>query len=260
VCLETKKQRMTQLPTIGFGTYRVTDQSVIENAIRCGYNHFDTAELYKNEIIVKQAIESTATGKIYITTKISKKSIEAGQIENSFYERLSIFPYIDILLLHVPSNDCRKDWDQLCELYQKNRQRIGYIGVSNYDTHQMKQLEGSAIKPFCNQIELTPFYTRTELVNYLRNNDILVVSHTTLTRTEKFENINLQILSKKYNVSVASILLHWALTNNYIIIPKACSYDHMVENKSLPKFELDSGDIKLLDSLNENFYITKVIT
>jgi len=247
------------IPTIGFGTYRINDQSVIENAIKCGYNHFDTAELYKNEYIVKQAIDKYPDIKIYVTTKISRKSIEMGSegILKSFNERLSIFPYIDILLLHVPSKNCRKDWDQLTELYLQNKHRIGHIGVSNYSIEHLKQLEGSVVKPYCNQIELSPFYTRVDLVNYLRTNNIIVVSHTTLTRTEKFGNQYLICISKKYGVSVASILLQWALQNNYIIIPKANSKEHQIENRHLD-FEIEENDLVLLNNLNENFYITKV--
>jgi len=246
------------LPTIGFGTYRVTDQTVIEKAIKNGYNHFDTAELYKNEHIVRQSIEKFGTGKIYITTKISKKSILDNKIEDSFNERLKIFPYIDLLLLHIPSKDCKKDWDILSKLYLQHKDNIGKIGVSNYDICHLQQIETCELKPYCNQIELSPFYIRTELVNYLRLHKIHIVSHTTLTRSEKFDNECLKVLSKKYNVSVANIMLQWALHHGYTIIPKTCSEEHMIEN-SKTEVQLAQSDIEILNSLNENFYITKVI-
>lgn len=253
----------------GFGTYRISNQNIIEDAIMCGYTHFDTAELYKNEHMVQNAIEKAKNAKnaknakdnkdIFITTKISKKSIMSDNIVSSFYERLKIFPYINLLLLHVPSINCRKDWLILCELYKQNRDRVGNIGVSNYDIEHLEEIMDCPIKPYCNQIELSPFYIRTELVKYLRSRDILIVSHTSLTRTEKFDNKVLNEMAAKYNTTVARVLLKWAKEHEYIIIPKSSTIEHMVENKEQALINLTSDDMAILNGLNENFHITKVV-
>jgi len=247
------------IPFVGFGTYRILNQEIFEIAIKCGYNAFDTAELYKNEQLVKNAIDKCSDGKkIHITTKISKKSIESENITESFYERLSIFGYIDIILLHHPTNNCKRDWDTLCSLYSKNRDKVGYIGVSNYDINHIEQIKDSLFKPYCDQIELSPFYTRKELVEYLNNHKIRIVSHTTLTRTEKFGSTILIEMSDIYKCSVANILLSWANIKNYTVVPKSIDINHITENIS-HRTILDKKDIDILDSLNENFFITKVI-
>jgi diketogulonate reductase-like aldo/keto reductase len=247
-----------EIPIIGFGTYRVHDQQVFENAIINGYNAFDTGQLYKNEQLVKNAIDKCSGGKkIYITTKISKKSMLKGMIEESFYERLGIFGYIDLVLLHHPSDNCLKDWTILSELYLKNRDKVGNIGVSNYDINHMEQIKNCEIRPYCNQIELSPFYTRIDLVKYLRENDVRIVSHTTLTRSEKFDNETLIKIADKYKTSVASVLLSWALFHNYTIIPRTICDIQMVENLT-NNVLLDESDIDVLDELNENFFITRV--
>lgn len=246
------------LPHIGFGTYKIFDQTVFENAIKNGYIAFDTAELYKNEQLVKNAIDICSDKKkIYVTSKISKKSILSGKIKESFYERIAIFGYVDLILLHCPTNDCRRDWEILSDIYEKNRDKVGFIGVSNYDIRHMEQIKECKIKPYCNQIELSPFYTRFELVKYLRDASITIVSHTTLTRAEKFDNEKLIEISKKYNTSVANIMLMWAVYYNYIIIPRTKEVDHMIENK-VYKCILSKDDIEILNSLNENYCITKI--
>ena len=248
-----------QLPKIGFGTYRVTDINVIISAISNGYQHFDVAELYKNEDIVRSAIDKFPDKKIYITTKISKKAIFNNKIEESFYERLSKFKYIDILLLHTPSINCKRDWDILVSLYIKNKDKIRYIGVSNYNVEHLEQILASSIQPYCNQIEITPFYIRKELVKYCRDNNILIISHTSLTRAERLDNHVLIDMSKKYNISTAKLLLKWAIQNNYYVIPKANSNEHQLENIfSNCKITINQGDMFKLDELNDNFHITKV--
>jgi diketogulonate reductase-like aldo/keto reductase len=246
-----------EIPRIGFGCYRIKDQRTFEEAITCGYNHFDTAELYKNEQLVKNAIDKMGDKKIYITTKISKKSITTGRIEESLNERLKIFGKIDLLLLHHPTSNCKKDWEILCVLYLKNKEHIGNIGVSNYDIQHLEQISDCSIKPYCNQIELSPFYTRNKLVSYLRHHNIIIVGHTTLTRSEKFDNETLKIIASVKNTTVANILNQWALQNEYIIIPRTQSVEHMIENKGFSIY-IEKDEMELLNSLNEDFFITKV--
>ena len=47
-----------RIPMIGFGTYHATDelgQSVLEEALRCGYRSFDTAVLYRRRAVLRCA-------------------------------------------------------------------------------------------------------------------------------------------------------------------------------------------------------------
>ncbi len=249
------------IPKIGFGTYRVKDEQHIMNALENGYEFIDTACLYNNEKLVKNAVDKfkikNPDKHIFISTKISKKSILEGKIEENFYERLNIFENIDLLLLHIPSKNCRKDWEELSNLYNKHRDKIKYIGVSNYDIEHLEQIKGLEI-PYCNQIELNIFYNRKELINYCNIHSIPIVSHTTLARAEKFNNETLNLISNKYNVSNAKIMLTWALQQNYIVIPKTTNIDHLIENNKHDLI-LDETDIHLLNSLNENYIITKII-
>ena len=46
-----------RIPMIGFGTYHATDelgQSVLEEALRCGYRSFDTAVLYRRRPVCRE--------------------------------------------------------------------------------------------------------------------------------------------------------------------------------------------------------------
>ena len=245
----------------GYGTYQIKDRSILESAVQNGYNFFDTAELYKNERLVADVIRSHPDKQIFVSTKISYIAIEKGEIEKSFHERLEIFKgiKIDLLLLHKPSSDCKKDWAILCELYSKYRDRIDYIGVSNYDLKHLQQIDGMP-RPFVNQFELNPFNIRIDLVDYCRTNGIVIVSHTTLTRTVKFDCVVLVRLADKYQTNVAKLLLKWAIQNGYVTIPRSSKMDHLIENIQESAFDISSEDMKVLNyDLNEGFFLTKVM-
>ena len=258
-------EMLSVIPQVGFGCYRITDKQAIVNALDHMFEkglipNFDVAELYKNEHLVQEALiefrSKNPDQKVFLTTKISKKCIFDGKIEESFYKRLEIFGYIDLILLHTPSKHCREDWITLCSLYEKNRDRVGYIGVSNYDIEHLKELEGLRV-PYTNQIELSPFYTRFELVKYCRDLGIVVVAHTSLTRAEKFDNVALTQMSVKYCQSKAKILLAWARQNGYVVLPRTKDLRHLHENFE-NDFVLSDEDIQILNNLNENFFITQV--
>jgi diketogulonate reductase-like aldo/keto reductase len=245
------------LPEIGFGTYNVTKIETIVNAIRSGNTHIDTAEYYNNEHLVKEAIDSTQhSGKIFITTKISKESIDRNEIEKSFNKRLNIFEYIDLLLLHFPSKNCKKDWDTLVELYKSNTNKIGNIGVSNYDVEDLKQLEKSEMMPAYNQIELSPFFTRNELVQYCRDKNIKIIAHRSLTKAKKLNDHVVTNMANKYQISSAELMLKWALKKGFFVIPKSENVDHMKQNLNV-KNDLSSDDLNELDKCNEEFQTVK---
>ncbi len=245
------------LPLIGFGTYRIKDIEAIKTALRMGYKHLDTAELYKNEYLIKQAIDEIVDkhNKIYITTKISKKSIYSSKIKESWDERIKIFGYVDLMLLHVPSKDPLKDWSTMCELYSKNSENVKWIGVSNYEIEDLEKIKNCQFKPAYNQIEISPFCTNDKLVKYCNDNKIKIIAHTSLTNATKINNKLLFETSVSLGITVQNLMLSWAHTQGYHTIPKSLSHDHMYEN--LYNQNVLSDDvIQKLNTLDINYKLT----
>ena len=64
---------MEDLPQLGFGTYRLSDDTYksVKFSLQNGYNHIDTAPLYKNEEKVGKAIKDSGIDRknIFVTTK-----------------------------------------------------------------------------------------------------------------------------------------------------------------------------------------------
>lgn len=171
-----------------FGTYRLPKNKVIElvyEALKSGYRHIDTAELYKNEkevgIGINKAIKELNIKRedIFVTTKISFKRLKKLQILESINESLNKLniKYIDCILLHSPINYI-DNWKILSDIYNYTdiSKKIKYIGVSNFSLSQLKNI-CSIEFPYVNQIEINPYYIPLKLINYCNKSNILVTGH-----------------------------------------------------------------------------------
>lgn len=81
------------IPSFGLGTFRLTGQTVIDSvkaALELGYRAIDTAQVYKNEAEVGQAIAESGVprGELFITTKIWVDNYAHDKLQDSLKESL----------------------------------------------------------------------------------------------------------------------------------------------------------------------------
>lgn len=255
---------MLTIPSIGFGTYRLNKED-IDNALthaltESKYVHIDTAFLYKNQKYIGEVLKTTKINRsnIWITTKIDKFSINSGKKAvvkclNKCLKDLNTI-YLDLVLLHAPANTYELDIEawKVLEEYQK----IGivkHIGVSNYKEHHLINLmKNTTIKPYTNQIEVSPFCTRDSLVNFCKKNKIIVTAHSSLTKGEKLDNKLLLEIATEHKCTTAQLLLKWSLKNDFVIIPRSHRKDHVDENIEL-NFDISEENMAKLAELNEDY-------
>lgn len=253
-----------KIPKIGFGTYQLRGDvaySSVICALNAGYAHIDGAKLYKNEEDVGRAIQDHGTprNKLFLTTKVLNKDQIRGKerILREFEKTLKALrtDCVDLLLLHNPLMDyVAESWKVLEYLYMHKKCHM--IGVSNFEISDLKYFEGKAtVKPMVNQIELSPFYVREQLVEYCRKNNIIVEAHTSLTRGEKLKHVVLCKMAEKYKVSSAQIMIKWALQKDYIILPRSSDREQIRENIST-MVDISEDDILILNELDEKFCLT----
>jgi diketogulonate reductase-like aldo/keto reductase len=252
---------------IAYGTYKLSYDDayyMTKEVLNNNYYYIDTAQLYKNEEAVGRAIKDSNIPRddIFLITKIHIKEIRNGYewMEKSVTQSLEILgTHIDLLLLHG-YNDI-DDWLNLEKIYLKYKDegKIKYIGVSNYNYQQIENLlKISNIKPYLNQIELSPFFVRKEIVELCQNNNIKVMAHTLFSQNKiKYsENSVLTEISNKYNVSPHQIIIQWCLQQNISIVIGSKNIDHLVSNLNI-KFKLEKDDLDKINLLNNNFIIFK---
>jgi diketogulonate reductase-like aldo/keto reductase len=158
--------------------------------------------------------------------------------------------YLDLFLIHRPpsDDDIIKCWSVLEDFYKQGILRN--IGVSNFDIPHMQKISSfSKVPIYTNQIELSPFLKRPNVVKYMNDNGIMVSAHSSLAKGEKFDDSTIKMVAKKYNKTPAQIMLKWALQHNFKVIPRSSKKDHIVEDFNLG-FKIDEDDMNSLDSIS----------
>ncbi len=100
------------IPELGFGTWQTPDGDVavasVKKALEVGYRHIDTAQGYKNEASVGQAIKESGIPReeLFLTTKLWNANHSYDLVMSSFEESLEKLQtdYIDLNPLAKPSS------------------------------------------------------------------------------------------------------------------------------------------------------------
>ena len=97
------------IPQLGFGVFQIEPKNTVEavsEALRIGYRHIDTAEMYGNERELGEAIRASGfdRGDVFVTSKLSSPSREPRHAHEAFDRTLSDlgFDYVDLFLIHWP--------------------------------------------------------------------------------------------------------------------------------------------------------------
>ncbi|MGH7195651.1 MAG: aldo/keto reductase [Candidatus Saccharimonadales bacterium] len=250
-----------EIPQVGFGLWQVTDQTDFDNAfqaaVKSGYRHFDTAQIYGNEQMLGAALAKSNLKRedVWITTKIAVNHFGHKKAKKSFEESLEKLQtnYVDLLLLHFPVTVLRKkSWLALEEI--KAAGQAASIGVSNYTIRHLEEMKSYAHEmPAINQVELHVFLQQPELIEYCHQNNIAVEAYSPLAHAKAgADNPLLQELAKKHHKSFAQIMLRWLIQNGLIILPKSVTPKRIQENINIFDFKLDKEDMQNLAKLNKN--------
>lgn len=238
--------------TLGFGTYKLAKDDayrMVSSALNQGYRLIDTAQLYCNEKMVAKAINDSEVPRedIFLCTKVSTKF--HGNIEKSVRQRLKIFDYIDLLLLHWPTSDHVKGWEILCQIQKENPDRIKNIGICNISKELIEDIVRENKRPDAIQIELNPFCYEKDLIKFCQENGIKVIAHSCLAFGKALEYPEILELSTKHNYNPAKILLRWAKEHADIVLSCCDNEEFLTEN-----LELDIPYIEVETDRRERLY------
>jgi len=249
-----------EMPVLGFGVFQVPDPEECErsvyDAIRTGYRLIDTAASYMNEAAVGKAIKQSDVQRkeLFVTTKIWIQDATYDKAKKAFNKSLKKLQldYLDLYLIHQPFNDVHGTWRAMEELYKEGRIRA--IGISNFTPDRVVDLMAyHKTVPAVNQIETHPFHQQLETQKFLDENTIQIESWGPFAegKNELFKNEILAGIGRKYNKTIAQVVLRWLTQRGVVAIPKSVRKERMEENFNIFDFQLSAEDIQTIQTLDQ---------
>src|SRR5438046_787843 len=242
-----------EMPILGFGVFQMADPAECErsvvDAIETGYRLIDTAASYGNEEAVGNAIVKSGVPReeLFITTKLWIQSNGYEGTKKAFENSLNRLQleYLDLYLIHQPFGDVYGEWKAMQDLYKEGRIRA--IGVSNFQPDRLIDLIiHNEIVPAVNQIETHPFHQQIETQKFLQENNVQMESWGPFAEGKNniFHNELLLSIGKKYNKSIAQVIICWLTQRGIIAIPKSVSKERIEENFNILDFDLSNEDME----------------
>ncbi|HKM44176.1 MAG TPA: aldo/keto reductase [Dysgonamonadaceae bacterium] len=254
-----------KIPVLGLGVFRMDDKKEayksIRKAIDLGYRHIDTAMIYENEEPVGKAIRESGVDRadFFVTTKLWIDDIKNDNAQNALDSSLRKLglDYVDLYLVHWPIKDKYVSiWKDMERIAATDKVRA--VGVSNYQENHLKEiLDLRSLVPAVNQIELHPYLSQNELVEFCTQHNIKIESWSPLcaNKNNLLDEQILKDLAEKYSKTPAQIILRWNIERGLIVIPKSSNPGRQKENINLFDFSLTAEDIEKVNSLNKDLRV-----
>ena len=154
--------------------------------------------------------------------------------------------------MHQPFGDVYGEWRAMQDLYKEGKVRA--IGVSNFHPDRLIDLiVHNEIVPAVNQIETHPFHQQIETQKFLQENNVQIESWGPFAEGKNniFHNELLLSIGKKYNKSIAQVILRWLTQRGVVAIPKSVRKERMEENFNIFDFELSTEDMEAIKTLTQ---------
>lgn len=250
----------SKVPALGFGTYKITEESDMEvaigEAVENGYRYFDTAKYYGNEKMLGKYLKQTGLKRadFKVATKVWPSSFDTDNCKRSLDESLADLDlgYIDLILLHWYGKDFDKAWKVFCDY--KNQGLVKSLGVCNFTIDQMTELLNIGEKPVVDQLESHLYLQDRKTVDFLKENNILHQAWGPLSqgKSNLLDEKILKEIGDKYGKTPAQIALKWNIERGTMVLVKSTNPNRIKENISLFDFDLKEEDMHALTSLDKN--------
>jgi len=248
----------TKIPAIGLGTWQLSGKAcadAVKAALRLGYTHFDTAEMYENQEQIGAAIKGVERKRLFITSKVWHANLGYEDTLAACEQTLKQLGtnYLDLYLIHWPNQaiPMQQTFRALEELHRAGK--IKALGVSNFTIGHLKEaMQASSVPLAVNQVEFHPFLNQQELLDFCKKSGIVLTAYSPLARGRVNDDLTIQAIAEKHAKTPGQTALRWCFQKGLVAIPKASSEAHLRENLAIFDFELDKADMRALDALPQH--------
>ena len=245
-----------KIPIIGLGTWTLQGRDcarLVEQAIRVGYRHVDTAQMYDNERAVGEGVRASGKrNEVMVTTKVQPSLLAPHDLERSVKQSLAQLRLdaIDLLLIHWPNP--RVPLSETLGAMAKMK-REGYtraIGVSNFTVALLDEANKVSSEPLvCNQVECHPYLDQDKVIAACRKHGMAMVAYSPIARAQAKGDELLERIGKAHKKSAAQVCLRWLTQQGISVIPRTSRIERLAENLNILDFDLSEAEMKEIASL-----------
>lgn len=247
-----------KIPAIGFGTFRMPGGDVLRMvpaALKLGYRHVDTAQIYGNEAEVGDAIKNSGVsrGDIFLTTKVWVDKYKHDDFIKSVDASLSKLKtdYVDLLLLHWPKSDVPLA-ERIGALNEvRDAGKVRNIGVSNFSSALMAESVKLSKAPIVtNQVEYHPYLDQSIVLKAARDSGMSITAYYAMADGKVINDPVIKAIAASHSKSEAQIVLRWLIQQEGIItLSKTVSEERARNNFEIFDFELTNEEMQALHAL-----------
>ena len=246
-----------RIPLIGLGTWDLRGRicaRVVEQALRLGYRHVDTAEMYDNEREVGEGLRASGVKRndVFVTTKIWPSHFAPRELARAARDclvRLRLSE-VDLLLLHWPNPriPLAETLGALCKVKRDGLAR--HIGVSNFTVALIAEALRASSEPLvCDQFECHPFLDQSKLIAACREHEMAIVAYSPIARGGARNDKLLARIGAAHGKSAAQVSLRFLVQQDIAVIPRTNKVERLSENAAIFDFTLSEEEMAELAAL-----------
>lgn len=249
------------IPQMGFGTnvrHGAEGIDALLCALETGYRHIDTAQSYKTEREVGEAVRRSGLprGEVFITTKVANTNLGPGEVIPSIERSLELLTLdqADLVLIHWPARYGSIAPDvylpQLAEAQDRGLTRL--IGVSNFTIALLEESrrilgEGRIVN---NQIELNPLMQNRKIADYCANAGISVTCFRPMARGRLGDEPVLAEIAATHDATIEQVALAFEMAKGYCVIPTSGRPEHIHSNFAALDLTLSAEEIAAIERID----------
>lgn len=281
------------MPAAGFGTLipdPVATKQAVKTALEVGFRHFDTAERYRNEAVVGEAMsEVFDTGMVrrddvFVTAKLWNTNHRPERVKPAFdasRQRLQI-DTVDCYIIHTPfafkpgdDQDPRDEqgkviydsgvtlldtWRALEGLVDEGHCRS--IGLSDITLEKLREIVSVArIKPSVVQVESHPYLPEWELLDFCKEHGIVLQAFAPLGHAmhpNVLDDPIIENIARRVHKTPAQVALAWALQRGTAFLTTSKTPRRIEENFDISALPEDAAQ-EIGDSITTRVRFNPVV-
>jgi diketogulonate reductase-like aldo/keto reductase len=251
------------VPEIGLGVWKYRGgMEPLRRGIELGAFLIDTAEMYRTENVVGQAVKDIRE-QVFIASKVSGGHLRYDDVLHAAEASLRQLETecMDLYQIHWPNSSVPIKETMRAMETLVDRGLVKYVGVSNFSVGQLRAAQAAMSKyPIvANQVlyNLNSREIEDDLLPYCQQHNVTIIAYTPLddgrlatkSRFRRSQGMKvMEEIASQARKTLAQVALNWCTSHpNVIAIPKSDSVARTEENCGASGWRLSQEQMQRLD-------------